>query len=700
MAGLQALFVPLLLFSAALMLGLIVVARQSREESGVREFTFLMLAGAIWSGGHALQFAASDLAWMLLWRTVGYVGHNLVPVGFLVFMLTYTGYSDWVSRWTVALLAVEPLFVAVVLTPTNPLHHLIYAEVGVQQFGSMAVLARSFGPWYWVNTTYNYVLVAAGLVLCLRMSLRSRQHYRRQGTALLAGAAPAFAANVAWVLGLTTVDYTPMILGFLGVVWGFALFRYRLLDLVPVARDTVLDNIRDGYMILDDQFRIVDLNPAARDVLDDSGDALGTPVTEAFPACTNFFDRNDSGTDIRDEIVVDDGDSKRYFDAELTTLRDARITGRLLLLRDITGRRSVEQWYRTLTEQSTDIVTVTDAEGRISYQSPSAERVLGYHAADLVGTPLVELVHPDDRMAVQERFPDWGSTEEAAVEYRIEAADGTWRWIESRGRNLLDDPTVGGIVVNSREITERKHREQDLERKNDRLDRFATLVSHDLRNPLTVIDGRLEFAEETGDSEHFRAISDAVERMERLIDDMLTLARQGAVVGDPSPVDPVPVVQDAWAHTGTADATIRLEPLPDTVVADPDRLRELFENLFRNAVEHGGPTVTVAVGSVEGCADVAGTPTGTTGLYVADDGPGLPDDADVFEHGFTTSDGGTGFGLSIVADIVDAHGWTITGTGCDELGGARFDITDVETATDPAAPGDARNTESEPSHTG
>ncbi|SEO64145.1 PAS domain S-box-containing protein [Halorientalis persicus] len=700
MAGLQALIVPLLLFSTALSVGLIVVARQSREESGVREFTFLMLAAAIWSGAHALQFAAGDLRWMLLWRTVGYVGHNLVPVGFLVFMLTYTGSSEWVTRRTVALLAAEPLFVAVVLTPTNPLHHLIYAEVGVEQVGSLAILARSFGPWYWVNTTYNYLLVTAGLVLCLRMALGSRQHYRRQGTALLAGAVPAFAANVAWVLGLTPIDYTPLTLGFLGVVWGIALFRYRLLDLVPVARDTVLDNIRDGYMVLDDQFRIVDLNPAARDVLDDPDDALGTPVVEAFPACVDFLDRTDSEAEIRDEIVVEDGDSKRYFDAELTTLRDARITGRLLLLRDITGRRSVEQWYRTLTEQSTDIVTVTDAEGRISYQSPSAERVLGYDAADLVGTPLVELVHPDDRMAVQERFPDWGSSEEAAVEYRIEAADGTWRWIESRGRNLLDDPTVGGIVVNSREITERKHHEQDLERKNDRLDRFATLVSHDLRNPLTVIDGRLEFAEETGDPEHFAAISTAVERMERLIDDMLTLARKGAVVGDPASVDPVPIVQDAWAHTGTADATIDLEPLPDTVVADPDRLRELFENLFRNAVEHGGPDVTVAVGTVEACADAPGTPPGTTGLYVADDGPGLPDDADVFEHGFTTSDGGTGFGLSIVADIVDAHGWTITGTECEDLEGARFEITGIETTRETAATGDTTNPESEPSHSG
>ncbi|WP_299268053.1 histidine kinase N-terminal 7TM domain-containing protein [Halorientalis sp.] len=700
MPVLQTLIVPLLLLSAALSVGLIVVARQSRQESSVREFTFLMLAAAVWASAHALQFASDDLTWMLLWRTVGYVGHNLVPVGFLVFMLTYTGYSEWATRRTVALLAAEPLFVAVVLTPTNSLHHLIYTEVGAEQFGSIAVLTRSFGPWYWVNTTYNYALIVAGFVLCLRMALDSRQHYRLQGTALLAGAVPAFMANIAWVLGLTSVDYTPLTLGFLGFVWGIALFRYRLLDLVPVARDTVLDNIRDGYMILDDQLRIVDLNPAARDVLDESGDALGMHVSEAFPACRDFLDHADSGTETRDELVVDDGGSKRYFDAELTTLRDARITGHLLILRDITGRRSIEQWYRTLTEQSTDIVTVTDAEGRISYQSPSAERVLGYDTTELIGTPLVELVHPDDRTAVQQRFPDWGSTEKAAVEYRVEAADGTWRWIESRGRNLLDDPTVGGIVVNSREITERKHHEQDLERKNDRLDRFATLVSHDLRNPLTVIDGRLEFAEETGNREHFRAISDAVERMERLIDDMLTLARQGAVVGDPSPVDPVPVVQDAWAHTGSGDATIRLEPLPDTVVADPDRLRELFENLFRNAIEHGGPDVTVAVGSADERADATATPPDVAELYVADDGPGLPADADVFEHGFTTSDGGTGFGLSIVADIVDAHDWAITGTQCDELGGARFEVTDIETATDPATTGDARNTESEPSHSG
>lgn len=206
-----------------------------------------------------------------------------------------------------------------------------------------------------------------------------------------------------------------------------------------------------------------------------------------------------------------------------------------------------------------------------------------------------------------------------------------------------------------------------LRRQNEKLERFAALVSHDLRNPLNVLEGRLELVEETGDPVHFEHCHWAVERMNTLIGDLLTLARAGAVIDETESVDMESLVKRCWGNVTTADATLRVET-GQTVRADETRLQQLLENLIRNAVEHGGDTVTVTVGDLP------------DGFYVADDGPGIPPEERerVFESGYTTTSDGTGFGLTIVREIAEAHDWTVRLTDGPE-GGARFEFTGVST---------------------
>jgi len=209
-------------------------------------------------------------------------------------------------------------------------------------------------------------------------------------------------------------------------------------------------------------------------------------------------------------------------------------------------------------------------------------------------------------------------------------------------------------------------RERELARQNDRLEQFAGVASHDLRNPLNVAEGRLDLAREQCDSDHLDAARGALDRMETLIEDLLLLARQGRPIDEPEPVRLSTVVDRCWPMVATGGATLTVE---DDVgfAADPDRLRQLLENLFRNAVEHGGDDVTVTVGALP------------DGFYVADDGPGIPEGEReaVFDSGYSTASEGTGFGLSIVAEIVEAHGWTVDVTD-SEAGGARFEIRGVD----------------------
>lgn len=220
------------------------------------------------------------------------------------------------------------------------------------------------------------------------------------------------------------------------------------------------------------------------------------------------------------------------------------------------------------------------------------------------------------------------------------------------------------------------------------LDHVASVVSHDLRNPLDVAKARLRAARETGEDGHFDHVAQAHGRMERIIEDVLTLARGADVVEPDEQVALEAVAETAWDSVETDQSTLVLDrPLPN-VMADPDRLSRLFENLFRNALEHGQSAThppatqntTTGEEDSQGITIVVGELETSDGFFVADDGRGIPRNLleRIFEPGYSTDKHGTGLGLSIVARIVDLHGWSITAT-TSSSGGARFDITDVDT---------------------
>lgn len=222
----------------------------------------------------------------------------------------------------------------------------------------------------------------------------------------------------------------------------------------------------------------------------------------------------------------------------------------------------------------------------------------------------------------------------------------------------------------ARETAERQR--ATLEAQNERLDQFASVVSHDLRNPLEIATGNLSIVRKELDHDRLAAIARAHDRMAALIEDLLTLAREGEAVDDPEAVDLGVVAAESWSHVDSGDITLT-QAGGLTLLADRQRLIELLENLFRNGVEHGEGTTELTVGPL---AD-------GTGFYVADDGVGI-DPADreaIFESGFSTNREGTGLGLAIVSQIAAGHGWRVDVAESD-TGGARFEISGVEVISD------------------
>lgn len=544
-----------------------------RDHTGMVPLLVNVLCAGVWAGS-LLALTVVDSGLLAL----AFLGLLFLGVGFssmtlLVFTLEYTGRERFVRPPVLAALSIEPVLV------------LFFAVVNPGNlFFTLSGDAVEWGIAFWIHVVYAYAILAVTTALIFDLLYRSRSLYRGQSAALLVGTFAAWIANVVYIFGPIEFDTSPI--GFLvaGILYGVAIVRYRLTDVVPIARDRVLETVSDGIFVVNDEDRLIDINPEGRRILrivgvDDGGQLIGRP----FPSLV-------------------DGTAFLYPYEEITS-RDE--------------------------ETSVEVSTAAN-----HFQ--------------VIATPI------DD------------------------------------GR----DRHVGWLLI-AHDITQRNRHEERLEQQNERLKRFADIVSHDLRNPLNVADGYVDLAREADDpARYFDEIERSHDRMETIIEDVLALARDGADVTDPKPVSLADLAEQAWESVDTRDATLSVTS-EMTILADAKRVTRLLENLFRNSVEHGTPDGTddgadplgssleIEVGTI-----AADDGDGPVGFYVADDGQGLPDEGeDVFEDGYTTDAEGTGFGLSIVRGIATAHGWTVT-AGESERGGARFEFRGVDSAPD-SSPSDS-----------
>jgi signal transduction histidine kinase len=311
-------------------------------------------------------------------------------------------------------------------------------------------------------------------------------------------------------------------------------------------------------------------------------------------------------------------------------------------------------------------VLVYDPAGQVLDANTTATEILGVDC-----TPSTDVHEVIEQAGVVESSTDNGEVL-ATLEESLDGKEFSTT-VEGQQRRIAVSVSAvtdsGGTVVGNRlllyDVTEQYHREQRLERQKAQLDQFASFVSHDLRNPLGIARTYLDFARESGDNDDFEAVEEALERMDTMIEDLLTMARADSIVDETESVAVSGLADDAWGTVQTDGATLKKETTDTIVEADRDLLRNVFENVFRNAREHNDGPLTVTVGSLED----------DSGFFIADDGTGIPEEKrdEALEQGYSTSEEGSGLGLSIVGGIVDAHGWELAITEARDAG-ARFEF--------------------------
>ncbi len=324
--------------------------------------------------------------------------------------------------------------------------------------------------------------------------------------------------------------------------------------------------------------------------------------------------------------------------------------------------------YQALVEASGDPMYLLDSEGCFTFVNEAMVELTGFDQAALVGESGMMVMDEEDyeRGSSLIRSLLEGEQDRGTFEMDLHTAAGDVIPCENHVALMFDEETFTGTAGVIRDISDMLDREEALRRQNDRLDRFSSIVSHDLRNPLNVAAGRIQLVDEECNSEHIEHVVAALDRMEVLIEDTLTLARDGQTVAESEPIALGELSRQCW-NIVTSETAILEVDTGLVIQGDKDRVRQIIENVFRNAVEHSDTSVTVRIGTLD------------DGFFIEDNGPGIPagEREAVFEPGYSTSDQGTGFGLSIAKEIAEAHGWSVSLTQA-ESGGARFEFTGVE----------------------
>lgn len=533
-------------------------ALSGRNKRENQIFVIFILAVGLYAFSEATSLLIRELALSILLQKVTITAGILIGVSWLSLAVAFSDGFALTRRYTtgVGLYVV----VAVLGTWLNVGNVIIGAEADV--IDALFWADPQGGFFVLLGVAYLQILIAT--VVFSIEAFKSATIRRKQALLLAVAILPAVLGSLsnAYVLStdFSTWDFT--IYGFTAsaIMFGVAMYSGQFLDITPIARRTVMDNMEDAVITLDDDNRVVDCNPRGKELCNVTDSEVGLSAAAFFDSIQIDIQTLLKETDEAETVVSSEIDGEtRHFQVSVISIDTSKTHGRVVIIRDITDQKAYE---KQLQQQKTQ-----------------------------------------------------------------------------------------------------------LENKNERLDQFASVASHDLKGPLNIAVSYVNIARRSDDPEDsLDEIKNAIERGERLIDDLLGIARRGQEF-EYEPVQLDELAIRAWEGVSTADGSVNIET-DATVSADPSHLLRLFENLFRNSVEHGGTDVTVSVG------------TTADGIYVADDGVGIPASKRerLFEMGATHDSNGTGYGLAIVRDIVDGHDWGIEVSGSDS-GGAQFEITGVEFTT-------------------
>lgn len=313
-----------------------------RRAPGAKYMALMMGSGAIWAIGDFLSDLSSINYMKIFWDNVSYFGVVTLPVAWIIFTIQYTRYEGYLKRRKMFLLFIIP-FITVLMVWTNNYHHLMMSSIEFLKEGQMTVLSTTFGMWFWVHAAYSYLMFLFGIILLVKRLVTLPQILRRQSVIILIAILVPLFLSILYTFKVDAVypiDFTIFSFTFAGILCFFGMFRYRLFDLIPAARDAVMENMSGIVIVLDNQNHIMDINTAAKNILGiEEKDVIGKYAYESLGEWSSYFKRYENVRETGEKIWIDMKTGRKYFDLKITPLYDSRnkAMGKFVLLYNITA---------------------------------------------------------------------------------------------------------------------------------------------------------------------------------------------------------------------------------------------------------------------------------------------------------------------------------------------------------------------------
>jgi two-component system, cell cycle sensor histidine kinase and response regulator CckA len=684
----------LLLVLAALIPAVLTVSiLKHRPTLGVRSFSTLMAAVSLWAFVALFEVCSRDPQTKIFSYKVKYLFIVIVPAAWLVFSLYYSNrISKLKGKWLALLLAVPAL--TLVMVGTNSIHHWMFTRFEMAEVGRSILVSPYFGPFFWIHATYSYLLLLTGFVLLTKNLIDSPMPQRRQVVSLMVGGMAPWISNIVFIFkigDLTNFDFTPVAFTISGLAFMWGILRYKLLDIVPIARDLVLQNMYDGVIVVDHEDNIIDINRTARRLSgNDFTEFIGARAEHGIAWWPAFKRYQQFGEKSQFPILECNIDEHTHL-LQLTCapiLVANKSLGNVITLHDVTAAQTAqralqqsEARFKSLSENAPVIIFSLDVNGTLDYVNPTWEDLLGHTRQEILGRPFTDFVQPDRSTYIADIFQRLisGRSPAAELNFQVVHKNGSQRLFNaSVSANSNLDGRVTGIIGLAKDVTE-EHRLQHQLFESQKMEAIGTLaggIAHDFNNLLMGMQAnlslmRIETATVESLQEKIRRIEDQIQNGAALTRQLLGYARKGKYTL--TVFDLNVLIQEALTVVNRTNKGIvilkDLSDQPAFIKADQGQIELVLLNLLINAVdampEGGELAVTSRLTKVPNDSDdpkISGNDTSVQ-LSIRDTGIGMDraTQARIFEPFFTTKEmgRGTGLGLASVYGVVKNHGGSI-----------------------------------------
>jgi PAS domain S-box-containing protein len=490
-----------------------IYAWMRRSANGALALSLMSASIFVWTVGYSFEIAGTNIETKYFWGVIQYFGIAFAPYFWLIFAIVYSDNAKIITRRFLILTALIPS-ITVLLALTTKWHGLIWSEYHIEQQGNFSALGVSHGPWFWVHFAYSYIILLIGTVLLARVLWRRRGMYRGQVAAMLVAVITPWVGNALYLTGNSPIPYldlTPFAFTVSVAALAWAVFGFHLVDITPLARDRVVDSMREGMIVLDVRGNIVDINNAAARMIGVSAEnAIGKTAADVFHPWSYLVDRFRNVMEAKDEISVGEGEAKRNYEVRLSPLQDqqGQFVGRVIMLRamdeealqqerDLLERlveerthelaairdesvkisNELRKYYRAI-EQSGNTIVITDTNGNIEYANPKFEQSTGYSIAEAKGrkTSLLK----SGRQPAEYYSQLWKTISGGNAwngEFLNKRKDGSMYWESATIAPVLDQSgTITNYVAIKEDITARRQTEEQLRKLSQAVEQSGNTV--------------------------------------------------------------------------------------------------------------------------------------------------------------------------------------------------------------------------------